>query len=50
MIALYLILFVIAAVLFALAAFGVPVGRLNLVAAGLFCWVLVSVIQQFQKI
>lgn len=35
-----LILLVFAFVLFALAAFGVPGGRFNLVAAGLAFWVL----------
>lgn len=32
-----IILFLIACVFFALAAIGVGVGRLNLIAAGLFC-------------
>lgn len=50
MTALYLILLVIAAVLFALAALGVAAGRLNLIAAGLFFWVLVLVLQQSQKL
>ena len=35
-----LILLIIAAVCFALAAFGVAVPRVNLVALGLFAWVL----------
>jgi hypothetical protein len=34
-----LILLIAALILFALAAFGVPGGRLNLTAAGLACWV-----------
>lgn len=38
-----LILYVIAAVLFALAFFGVS-GRFNLIAGGLFCWVLTSIV------
>lgn len=38
------VLLVIAAVLFALAAFGVSHSRVNLLAAGLFCWVLAIVI------
>lgn len=35
-----LILFLIAAVLFALATFSVAVGKTNLIAAGLFCCAL----------
>lgn len=35
-----LILLVLAFVLFLLAAISVPSGRVNLVAAGLACWVL----------
>ena len=35
-----LILLVVAAVCFGLAAFGVAVGRVNLVALGLLAWVL----------
>lgn len=38
-----LLLYVIAAVLFALAFFGVG-GRFNLIAGGLFCWVLTNII------
>lgn len=38
-----LILWIIAAVLFACAAFGVG-GKINLVAAGLFCWVLTNIV------
>ena len=41
---LHLVLYIIAAVLFALAAFGVPSSRINLVAAGLFFWVLTAII------
>ena len=42
---LVLICLIIAAVLFALAAFvGIPSGRVNLVAAGLFFWVLTVLI------
>lgn len=36
------ILFLLAAICFLLAAVGVAVGRLNLIAAGLFCWVLTN--------
>jgi hypothetical protein len=39
-----LLLYVAAAVLFLLAAIGIPAGRFNLVAAGLFCWVLAVLI------
>lgn len=35
-----LILLVAAFVLFVLAAIGIPSGRVNLIAAGLACWVL----------
>lgn len=41
--AITLILLIAAAVLFAVAAFGVA-SRINLVAAGLFCWVLSQII------
>jgi NADH:ubiquinone oxidoreductase subunit K len=37
---LVLVFLIVSAVLFALAAFGVAVERVNLVAAGLFFWVL----------
>lgn len=53
---LYLILYIIAAVLFAVAIFvpspvaGSPLSRFHLVAAGLFAWVLVDVIRQFDVI
>jgi hypothetical protein len=39
---LQLILYIAAAVLFALAMFGVP-ARINTVAAGLLCWLLAAV-------
>lgn len=35
-----LVLVVVALVLFALAAFGVPSGRFGLLAGGLFAWLL----------
>jgi hypothetical protein len=41
---LHLVLYVVAAVCFALAAFGVSSGRVGLVPAGLFCWVLTLII------
>lgn len=44
---LYLILFVVALVLFVLVAFGVTARRVNLLALGLALWVLVSVLQAF---
>ena len=31
---------IVAFILFVLAAIGVPAGRINLIAAGLACWVL----------
>lgn len=40
-----LVLVVVALVLFALAAFGVPSGRFGLVAGGLFCWCLSTAVQ-----
>lgn len=43
-ISLHLVLYVIAAVLFALAALGVSSGRVGLVPAGLFCWVLTLIV------
>lgn len=39
-----LVLYLIAAICFALAALGVASSRINLVAAGLFAWVLVPLI------
>ena len=39
-----IVLLIIAAILFALAAFNVPSARFNLVAAGLFAWVLASLL------
>lgn len=39
-----LILWIVAAVCFALAAFGVVAGKVNLIALGLFCWVLTNLI------
>jgi hypothetical protein len=51
---LYLILYLIAAILFAIAALmptpNPPFSRFNLVAAGLFAWVLVDVIQQADRL
>lgn len=41
---LHLILVVVAVVLFALAAFGVNSGKINLVAAGLFSWALSTIV------
>jgi len=41
---LVLICLIVAAVLFALASFGVVASRVNLVAAGLFFWVLTVLI------
>ncbi len=41
---LVLILLIIGAVCFGLAAFGVAVTRVNLVAAGLLCWIVTAII------
>lgn len=43
-----LVLYLIAAILFALAALGVASSRINLIAAGLFFWVLVPLIALIQ--
>ncbi len=43
MVSLHLILFIVAAVCFALATFNVP-ARISLVAAGLFCWVITNIV------
>lgn len=45
LLALYLVLYVVAAVCFVLAAFVRPATKVNLVAAGLLAWVLVPAIQ-----
>lgn len=42
---LYLILLIIGAVCFAIAALAIPVQRINMIAAGLFFWILVPLIQ-----
>ena len=47
---LYLILLIAAGILFLLAAFSVDVRRLNLVALGLFCWVLVPLLQTMKQL
>lgn len=41
---LVLILLIVAAVCFALAAFNVVASRVNLVAAGLLCWVVTAIL------
>lgn len=50
--ALYLVLLLLAAVFFVLAAYGVAFtsrrGTVNFVALGLLCWVLVPLIQTFK--
>lgn len=43
--ALYLVLLLLAAFLFTLATLGIRSPRVNLVALGLLCWVLVPLIQ-----
>jgi hypothetical protein len=50
MLALYFLLFVVAAVFFALAAWGVDVRRVNFLALGLLSWVLVPLFQTLQKL
>lgn len=40
MVSVSLVLIVLAAILTGLAAFNVPAGRVNLIAAALFCWFL----------
>jgi hypothetical protein len=40
MVTLHLVLLILSFLLFALAAMGAPSARVNLVAAGLACWVL----------
>lgn len=47
---LYLLLLLLAAVFFALSAFGVSAQKVNLLALGLFCWVLVPLLQTLQKV
>lgn len=44
------VLLLIGAVLFALTAFGVASARINLLAAGLFCWILVPLIAAVQAL
>jgi hypothetical protein len=39
-----LLLLIIGFVLFVLAAIGVPSSRVNLVAAGLACWILTAIV------
>ena len=41
---LHLILYVAAFILFVLAAVGVPSPRVNLIAAGLACWILTLIV------
>ena len=43
------VLLLVAAILFAAAALGVSSSRVNLVAAGLFCWVLVPLLAAVPK-
>lgn len=38
------VLLLVGFILFVLAAIGVPAGRINLVAAGLACWILTALI------
>ncbi|MET0426704.1 MAG: hypothetical protein ABW046_22750 [Actinoplanes sp.] len=43
---LVLVLLIIAAVCFGLAAFNVVASRVNLVAAGLLCWIVTAIIDR----
>lgn len=47
---LYMILYLFAAVCFALAAMGVPVRTINLLGLGLFFWVLVPLIMSLKAL
>ena len=44
-----LILLILAAVCFALTAFGAPAGRVNLLALGLLAWVMVSLLHAVSR-
>lgn len=46
----YLLLLLVAAVCFGIAAFARPSTRINLVAAGLLAWVLVPLLQALLRI
>lgn len=50
MVTLYLILLVLAAVFFAIHAFGLVVGKVNFLGLGLLSWVLVEVIKTTQNL
>ena len=47
---LHFLLLLAGAVFFALAMFGAVVGRVNLTAAGLLCWILIPLITAFDKL
>jgi hypothetical protein len=48
MITISLVLLIVALVLFVLAAVSVPVPRVNLLGAGLACWVLAQLVGQIR--
>lgn len=48
--AFYMLLLLLAAVFFALSALNVVAHRINFLALGLFCWVLVPLIQTLQAL
>jgi hypothetical protein len=48
MITISLVLLIVALVLFVLAAVSVPVPRVNLIGAGLACWVLAQLVGQIR--
>lgn len=47
---LYVVLFLLSAVCFLLAAFSVPVQKINILALGLFFWVMVPLIIALQSL
>lgn len=49
MVTISLVLLIAAFILFVLAAISVPVPRVNLVAAGLACWVLAQLLSGWMK-
>lgn len=46
----YLLFYLIAGILFGLAAGGVTAKKVNFLALGLLFWVLVEIVQTFQKL
>lgn len=50
MVLLYFVLLILATICFGLAALNKPVGKLNIIALGLFFWMLVPTIQMLNKL